>query len=430
MRTVERILQAAALLALLLFTSEVRAAGFGLNEHGAKAMGMAGAYTAIADTPEAIFFNPAGIATLSGLQLEAGVALIAPMMTYTGPRPDTGEEVTVDAAKNIFFVPNFHGSIRVHDRIALGFGLYVPYGLTTEWSKTVNLNGQEVAWWARGISQKIGLQTVYLNPTIAAKLHPRIFLGAGLTVVKAAVDLNRAVTLSASTLDDIDIHLSGDTWGVGATAGLLVKVLPDLLNAGFTFRSGTNLTFSGNAAFTKAGKGADVPPGLRTQLTDGPVEAKLNLPHVFSFGLAAFPVKQLTLGFAFDVVMWSSYDKLDITFLENSALSSSEPKLWNNTIVVRVGAEYRPLPQLPLRAGFIFDQGPPPPSTVGPDLPDGDRYEFSLGAGYEFKGFRIDVAYQFLTSGTIRPADTAPLPGEFGSLAHLVGLSLGFKHDL
>ncbi len=430
MRTVERILQAAALFALCLVSANARAAGFGLNEHGAKAMGMAGAYTAIADTPSSIFFNPAGLATLSGLQLEAGVALIAPSMSYTGPRPDTGEQVTVDGVKHTFFVPNFHGSYRVHDRIAVGFGLYVPYGLTTEWAKTVTLNGQQVAWWGRGVSEKIGLQTVYLNPTIAAKLHPRIFLGAGLTITKAAVSLNRAVTLSANTADDIDIHLSGDTWGVGATAGLLVKVLPELLNAGLTFRSGTNLTFGGNAAFTRNGKGADVPAGLRTQLTDGPVEAKLNLPHVFSFGLAAFPAKPLTLGFAFDVIMWSSYEKLEINFKENAALSSSEPKLWNNTICVRVGAEYRVLPQLPLRVGFIFDQGPPPPSTLGPELPDADRYEFTLGAGYEVKGFRVDLAYQFLTAGKFRNAETAPLPGEYSSDAHLVGLSLGFKHDL
>lgn len=425
-----RTLPATTLVALLFVAANAHGAGFGLNEHGARAMGMAGAYTAIADAPETIFFNPAGIATLSGLQLEAGVTLIAPAMSYTGPMPGTNTQVSVDGVKHLFFLPNFHGSYRVHDRFAVGFGLYVPYGLTTEWDKTINVNGTQVGWWGRGISQKIGLQTVYLNPTIAAKLHPRIFLGAGLTITKAAVDLNRAVTLSANPADDIDIRLAADTWGVGATAGLLVKVLPELLNAGFTFRSGTNLTFSGNGAFQKNGSGAEVPAGLRTQLTDGPVEAKLNLPNVFSFGLAAFPAKPLTIGFGFDVIMWSSYDKLEITFKENAALSSSEPKLWNNTICVRIGAEYRVLPQLPLRVGFIFDQAPPPPSTLGPDLPDGDRYEFTLGGGYEFKGFRVDLAYQFLTSGKIRNAETAPLPGEYTSLAHLVGLSLGFKHDL
>jgi long-chain fatty acid transport protein len=428
---VQRILQAAALFALLtLVVTDARAAGFGLNEHGAKAMAMAGAYTAIADTPEAIFFNPAGIATLSGLQLEAGVSLIAPTMSYTGPNPETGQEVTVDGVKHLFFIPNFHGSYRVHDRIAVGLGLYVPYGLTTEWEKTVTVNGQQVGWWGRAISEKIGLKTVYLNPTIAAKLHPRIYLGAGLTVVKAAVSLNRAVTLSATPAEDIDIHLSGDTWGFGATAGLLVKVLPELLNAGFTFRSGVNLTFDGNAAFTRGGSATAVPAGLRTQLTDGPVEAKLNLPHVFSFGLAAFPIKPLTLGFAFDVIMWSSYDKLEINFKENPALSSAEPKLWNNTIAVRIGAEYRVLPQLPLRVGFIFDQGPPPPSTLGPELPDADRYEFTLGGGYELKGFRIDLAYQFLTSGAFENSETAALPGEYTAAAHLVGLSLGYKLDI
>jgi long-chain fatty acid transport protein len=425
-----------ALLALALAT-DARASGFGLNEHGAKAMGMAGAYTAVASTPEATYFNPAGLATLSGIQLEVGGTLITPGMSYTGQVPGTNQEATVDAKRLFFFIPNVHTAFRLHDRIAAGLSVYVPYGLTTEWPKTVTINGEERGWWARGISEKISLETFYLNPAVALKLHPRIFLGAGLTIAKAAVTLNRGVTLSANPAEDIDVNLSGDDWGFGGTAGILIKVLPEMLNAGFTFRSGVGFGFEGSAAFTKGGKAADVPAGLRTRLVDSPVEAKLNLPHVFSFGVAAFPMKALTIAFAFDVITWSSYDKLEMTFKDpkdpskvNSDLSVSEPKNWNNTIVVRVGAEYRVLPQLPLRLGFIFDQGPPPPTTIGPELPDGDRYEFTLGGGYEFKGLSVDLAYQFLTSGTIKTAETAPLVGTYSANAHLVGLSLGYKFSL
>jgi long-chain fatty acid transport protein len=66
--------------------SSARGSGFGINEHSARAMGMAGAYTAIAEGPSAIFFNPAGLAALRGLQLEAGLTFIAPSASYRGPR--------------------------------------------------------------------------------------------------------------------------------------------------------------------------------------------------------------------------------------------------------------------------------------------------------------------------------------------------------
>ena len=44
------------------------AAGFSVFEAGAKALGMGGAFVAQADDPSAIFFNPAGIASLENTQ--------------------------------------------------------------------------------------------------------------------------------------------------------------------------------------------------------------------------------------------------------------------------------------------------------------------------------------------------------------------------
>jgi long-chain fatty acid transport protein len=345
-------------------------------------------------------------------------------------------EATVDAENNYFFLPTFHGSYRVHPRFSVGLGVYVPYGLTTEWPNTVTVGGQETGWWGRSLVEEISLQTFFLNPTVAANLHSRIQLGAGLTIVKAAVELDRRVTMSSSPEDDLRLELSGGDWGFGATAGLLVRILPDLLNAGVTYRSGVGLTFDGTAVFTKNGAGADVPASLRTRLTDGPATAKLTLPHVVSFGVGAFPLRELTLGFAVDVITWSVYEELRVEFRptaedpNRAQLTSSEPKNWDSTVAIRVGAEYRLLNRIPLRVGFIFDQSPEPATTIGPELPDGDRYEFTLGAGYEIAGLRIDAAYQFLTTGDIQTADTAPLVGRYVANAHLAGLSLSYGLSL
>ena len=407
-----------------------RAAGFAITEHSARIMGMAGSFTAIADSPGATFFNPAGLVQLDGLQLELRITLVAPTFAYTGKTPDGKNDVTVDAVKHLFPIPNIHAVYRVHDRVAVGVGLTAPYGLTSEWDNKTTVNGKEQGWWGRGLIRKIALQTVYINPTVSVKLHERIMLGLGFVVAPGSVTLERSVTLSADPADDVDFKMSGSDIGFGATAGVLVKVLPKMLNVGVAFRSGASYTFEGNAAFTKEGDASKVPAGLRSRLVDGTGSAELNLPHVLSFGVAAFPMDGLAVSFTFDLITWSAYDKLEIKFADNPDLDVSEPKEWANAFAIRVGAEYEIFEWLPVRAGFIFDQSPVPDTTIGPELPDGDRYEFTLGAGYRWRALSVDLAYQYLTTGDIGTADTAPLVGTYKADAHLVGLSVGYKLDI
>ena len=146
----------------------------------------------------------------------------------------------------------------------------------------------------RGIVQQISLQTLYLTPTLAVKLHPRIQLGAGLAVIKGAVSLRRSLVFSTSAADDVDVELSGDDWAVGATAGVLVRAIPDLLDVGLGFRSGASFTFTGAAAFTKDGSGAAVfcmasslgsaSPSYRRETLESPLSTspKLSSRDMFS----------------------------------------------------------------------------------------------------------------------------------------------------
>src|SRR5215468_7489467 len=81
-------------LALLLPASRAFAAGFSIFEQGARGMGFAGAFTAQANDPSAIFHNPAGIAFLKGKQIYLGATLIHPSSDFTGADPFPGASVT------------------------------------------------------------------------------------------------------------------------------------------------------------------------------------------------------------------------------------------------------------------------------------------------------------------------------------------------
>ena len=106
--------------AMVLGSADAGAAGFGINENSARAMGMAGAFTAVANSPSAGFWNPAGLATQTGLDIEAGMTMITPAASYSGIAPGTTTEVDVDAERNFFYLPNLHAAYRIHDRVEIG----------------------------------------------------------------------------------------------------------------------------------------------------------------------------------------------------------------------------------------------------------------------------------------------------------------------
>lgn len=426
-----RIVGVAAVLATMLcLSSSAGAAGFGLYEASTRALGIGGAYTGLADTPAAIFFNPAGLADQKGLSIEGNLAFIMPNFSYDTTLPGSTQAVSIEGEQNVFFVPSIYASYRLHERFAVGFGTYVPFGLGVEWPKSFDINGKDVPWWGRSLVQQIELQTVFLNATVAVKLHDRVLLGGGFVVGLGAVHLKRAVTFSSNTADDVNVELSGDDVAFGGTAGLLIKVIPGLLNVGVSYRSAVKFSFEGNAAFTQNGS-PNIPAGLRGTLRDGKVVAPITLPHTISFGVTAFPTERLMVGLNVDVVTWSSYESLTVNFVDNPQLSSSDRKDWRNTFQLRIGAEYKVLQDnLPVRLGFIYDQSPVPDDTVGPELPDTDRYWLAFGLGYRWKGIQADLAYQLLITAKDQTSDSATFVGKRSATAHIVSLGLGYKFDI
>ena len=81
---------AAAVAIVLIAGPRARAGGFALFEQGARSMGFAGAFTAQANDPSAIFHNAAGIAFLKGRQLSASGAILWPRTTFDGQRSLSG----------------------------------------------------------------------------------------------------------------------------------------------------------------------------------------------------------------------------------------------------------------------------------------------------------------------------------------------------
>ena len=127
---------AAAFLTLVLFLSgsvfpeTARAQGFSVYEQGTCTMAQAGAAVADAcDDGSAIFFSPAGLLETDGLTISAGATMIAAQGSFTSDY----SRATTDLQNDPILVPHLYGAYRLSPDWALGLGVYVPYGLETQW---------------------------------------------------------------------------------------------------------------------------------------------------------------------------------------------------------------------------------------------------------------------------------------------------------
>ncbi len=112
-------------------------------------------------------------------------------------------------------------------------------------------------------------------------------------------------------------------------------------------------------------------------------ETEITLPDTWSFAVAWKPTGKLTVEFDADRFGWSSYDSLDILFDENTVLPDSlNRKDWNDVWAYRFGAQYAMTQSLDLRVGYARDNTPVPNDTIGPELPDADRNNYTFGFGY------------------------------------------------
>jgi len=421
-------------------------AGFLIYEHGAAAMAMGGAFVALANDPSAIFHNPAGLAFLKGTQISVGATLIIPNASLSLPNwPDPTYRI-VEQEKQVFYPPNFYITHQVNDKITVGFGFFVPYGLGIKWPKDYPL---------RYLSYEDDMKTYFFNPTAAYQVTDNFSVGFGVNYVHATldfmlidheeVDLGPLIGLPIPIVStfDLDAHLDSSGSGFGFNAGALYKT--ENFSLGFNWRGGFKIKFDGDIAVDLAGYNIPAPydqmiqPGQITQIIpeSTPASTEISFPHILGIGIAYSLTNDLLLTADVHYVLWSTYEKI-IVAVEHALFADKEiEENWNDSVVVRGGVQYQISDSFALRAGALYDQTPQPVETVDPLLPDADRWALTGGFGYKSGRFEVDVAFQFepfndRTSDNrnilIHPLTGVNLgKGTYSTTAYLLGASVRYR---
>lgn len=407
-----------AFLFLLIFSGSLLAGGFQINEHGSKAMAMGGAFTALANDPSSLYFNSAAITRLGGMQFQLGSTLISPSSSFRGISPAVDETKMVS---QLFTPIHVYWTYQVTNDLYVGFGLNNPFGLGTKWDEN---------WVGRFISVEADLKTFSFNPTVAYKVLDNLSVGVGLQYNIAMVLLTRKIGFT-QTAKEATLEMEGsDNGAIGYTAGLLYEPF-DNLALGFQLRSQVDYEFEGTAKTTGH------PAALDSRVPKGNIKAVFSSPMQYTLGVAYKPMYGLTVTADYQSVAWSSYDYLKVDFDDAALTDISSPRLYEDTYILRFGAEYLYSKDLALRCGFLIDNTPVTDERVDPSLPDSDRLGFSAGVGYNLtRNMTLDLSYLFLrfAERTITNSDVSattngmvPFNGTYNSTANLFALSLSYN---
>ena len=434
--------QLSVMAALAGYAGGVGAAGYALLEQGASGLGNAFAGgSASSEDASTIFFNPAGMTRLPGLQVLVGVQAVQPSINFTNqgstltpPSTPIGPLTGGNGgdAGSLAYLPNLYLSWQLNDNLWVGLGVNTPFGLKTEY---------EQGWVGRYQALNSDLKTININPSIAYKLNDKVSLGLGLSAQYIDATLSKAID-SGTICDgvigpvlcpllgltpqgrDAAQQLTASDWGYGFNLGALFQISPDM-RVGVSYRSQIKYTLSGTSTFS------NVPAPLNTspQLQTSAATADLTVPDSASVSVfQTFGDKWEMMG---DITWthWSVFDQLVVNFA-NGAPSNVTPEDWRNSWRFSLGLNYKFNQSWKLRTGAAWDQTPVPNATLRTArVPDNSRTWLAVGGSWYFtKGASLDFGYAHLfvpnTSIDHTEPNSGTLIGTYNYSVNIVSLQV------
>ena len=415
------LLACSGLAAVVAVTGTANAGGFAVREQSAWGQGASYAGVAAGGDLSAMFWNPATMTQIPGLQSESVLSGILP---YSANTPSAGNILPGDTGNTAkaALVPSGYYSWQFNRDMWLGLSVNAPFGLQVTfpdfWS------GRDFA--AGGTS----LQTYNFTPSFAYRITDWLSIGVGMQVQYADAKFSAGLGVTPG----FQFNLAGTGWGYGFTAGATITPTPTT-TIGIGYRSAIDQKISGSVVTT--------PPIVTSQAAD----ATLNLPDIVSLGLRQRVGPQWTL---LGTVEWSNWSRIGTSTVYSGgapllllgAVPLSLPFQYKDGWLFSAGAEYAWDPMLTLRAGIGYEKSPITDDVRIPSLPDNDRYWASVGATYKWSSkLSFDFAYSHIfvkstpiniTPGSGNPwfsAVVVPYTGTVDSHIDIISVALKYRWD-
>ncbi len=342
-----------------------------LGVKSVKANAMGEAFTAQADDPSAIAFNPAGIAQLEGMQVNVNLTACNGYTEHTAPDGVKSDNEPRWQGVPALFVTSDLGV----GKPVLGLGISVPNGISSEWADDS---------FARYVATYSDLFVGDIAPTVAMRVGERLMVGASANYYYSEARLDRMLDMGAALgapgTMDIESKLSGDGSAWGFNLGAIVAI-----NARHRVAAMYHHPYS-----------IDYDGELEVGGVSGDIEASMDFPMTVVLAYAFTPTEKLTLEVDLDWTDWDATDDIEIR-PESSGMSDMvlEQNL-NSTMAYKFGAQYQYTDSVALRCGYIYNENATPEASWRPSLPDTDIHFLTGGFGYTQGNLTFETAVQLL----------------------------------
>jgi long-chain fatty acid transport protein len=403
-------LRVAALVACLIAPHSGKALGIRIVDQDATATARGEAFSATADNPSAIYYNPAGITQLDGTQARFGIYAIT---LESSVKPALPGAANLDSKFKYQAAPQFYVTHRTPGTpVAIGLGIYAPFGFGLEYPDDAPF---------RTLAKKGNIQYISFNPVFALEITRTLSVAVGATVNHGQTKLARGIVTPGD-----EFLFEGEGVGYGLNAGLLWQPHP-MHSFGVMYRSPTTIDFSGHTRvripeFTVATPvGPFVVPRFERE---DDADLEFNFPQTIVLGYSFRPTPDWNLEFNLD---WTDWDSLNTLTVRQTSGDVALPFNWESSFMYAFGAT-RKLPLgFSVSAGYIYSENSVPNESFNPLIPDSNRHVLSVGIGQSLQRFDWQCAYQY-AYGPHRRIDNGTLGnGDYRFQAHALTFSLGYR---
>lgn len=325
---------------------------------GSRAGAMSGGFTAIADDSSLFYYNPAGMSQFSTTYIDAGMDVILPRFKYNGHNSDNNAWHALPYAGIIY---------PVNDRINIGLGLTVPYGMGA---------GFERDWPLPKSETLISLTNI--TPALSLRIRDNLYFGVGINIGYGQFKYQAPFDVDGIFLP-IDTSNEASGFGLGTTIGLLYFPT-ERLTIGLTYMSELKVNFNGESDI------AIGPINIHDKF-----KSDFTFPPRLGLGIAYRITNNLTVDLDAN---WYGYSKtvdsmkLDFDKLNFTKTSDLD---WRDNYSLHFGARYQLKTDWWLRAGIGYQTAAIPDSTISQLTPDASGWDIALGLECEKEHFSFSA---------------------------------------
>ena len=420
--------------AMLFAAGGASAAAFQLSEVSTSGLGRAYAgEAAIADNASVVATNPALMSLFKTNQFSVGGVYVDSKINMSGNTGITALGRNVGARlpststnlhqKNVVpgsLVPNMYFVAPVNDKVAIGAGMNVNFGLKSEYDNKYN---------GGVFGGTTDLTALNLNLSGSYRITEGFSAGLGLNAIYAQAKIERRAGVLANFMpvkeDTILTQLQDKAaWAFAWNAGVMYQ-FNENHRIGLAYHSKVDIDFTDHTATSLQAHRIGQEGGL-----------KLNLPDYLEFSGFHQLTEKFAMHYSYKYSHWSRLKNLYASYHSDGKEAFHKKMYYRNSSRIALGGTYNVDDKLTLRAGIAYDQAAAT-EHASAAIPDTDRTWYSVGATYKFTpNLSVDLGYAYLKGKKVHFKEeqrisngAVVVTGNYSSKAsaNLYGLNLNYS---